>query len=54
MSQTYTQEQIREMAKNSVRWKYYAARVAQLVGVSLEEMEREIDQAMERKNAQQA
>lgn len=50
----YTQEQIERMAKKAALWDYYAARVAKLVGVSVEEMEREIAQAMERRNAQQA
>lgn len=51
---SYTQEQIEQMAKKAALWDYYAARVAKLVGVSLEEMEREIGEAMEKQNAQQA
>lgn len=35
-----------EMRRDVARWRFYSARVAALLGVSLEEFEREIDGAI--------
>lgn len=44
-------EQQRDV-KDGKRWRYYARRVAQMVGVTLETMNKEIDDAMEREHGQ--
>lgn len=40
-----------EMSKDAQRWRYYAGRVAAKLGVSIEQMAREVDLAMEADSA---
>lgn len=39
------------LSRNSARWIYYAGRVASRMGLTIEEMEREVDEAMETENS---
>ena len=39
------------MMQDALRWRYYAARVAAMLGVSIEQMAREVDDAIERDRA---
>lgn len=41
-------ERIQRQAR---RWRFYSARLAEMLGVSIEEMEQEIDKAIERVEA---
>lgn len=40
--------ELETLRANSARWVYYAQRVADQVGISLEQMEREVDDAIAR------
>lgn len=42
-------EQLRDV-KDAKRWRYYAGRVAQMMGITLEAMTKEVDGAMEREH----
>ncbi|TCV62699.1 hypothetical protein EDB98_1127 [Pseudomonas fluorescens] len=42
------------MARDAARWRYYAGRVAAMMGLSIEEMAREIDEAIETARAEAA
>ena len=42
-------EQMRDV-KDAKRWRYYAGRVAQMMGITLEAMTKEVDGAMEREH----
>lgn len=42
------------MARDAARWRYYAGRVAAMMGLSIEEMAREIDEAIETARAEEA
>jgi hypothetical protein len=37
--------------RDARRWRYYAGRVATMMGLSIDQMAREIDEAMEAENA---
>jgi hypothetical protein len=37
--------------RDARRWRYYAGRVAEMMGVSIDEMAREIDEAIEARSA---
>lgn len=36
-----------ELRRDAARWKYYAGRIASMMGLTLEEMAREVDWAIE-------
>jgi len=44
-------KELAAMSQDALRWRYYAARVAAMLGVSIEQMAREVDDAIERDRA---
>jgi bacteriorhodopsin len=41
-------KELAAMSQDAQRWRYYASRVAAMLGVSIEQMAREVDDAIER------
>lgn len=39
-------KELAAMSRDALRWRYYAARVAAMLGVSIEQMAREVDDAI--------
>lgn len=46
-----TDNELAAMSQDAQRWRYYAGRVAAMLGVSIEQMAREVDDAIERDRA---